>query len=60
MARAKKSLADKDRVYILSCVAKIFVYRNLGKPETAQIYAGLLVDRLKQMNLLDKLFERGH
>lgn len=44
---------DKDRVALSQCVGKLMAYIRVDKKEEAKIWAKKLVERLKQMGLLE-------
>ena len=44
---------DKDRVALSQCVGKLMAYIRVDKKEEAKILAKKLVERLKQMGLLE-------
>lgn len=44
---------DKDRVYLARCVGKLMAYLRLDKRAEAKAWAGLLVDHLRKMGLIE-------
>lgn len=54
MARQKRQQKNPDRVEVASLVGSLFAYMLNGNKEEAKNYARKLVEKLRQMGLLEK------